>query len=478
MDKVKLYAQERLDLDDARALQTLVYDYVQEAIGGLLGHIRGALSVPSITQTENGGAPYIELSAFQFVTSRPVFASSRAVTTPSAGTAYHQHKSIVVSYDPNEETSTQISIDTARAYYQDYVGAYLWARPLYRDSDTATRVQWSVAQASEVQFSDETREAQRVEFVVQTSEPAYATGEAKWAAIAELIAWSDGDNPDSLASWQFLSAFEHEDTRAWATATLGSGDLERNDQTLDNLVTTLAAYPMNQQNQSFRGFGLADQVAFLRFKVAQMQGHGAFDPSNTTSAVNWYAQSQLSLHGAYANLQTLNNQRTTGHVCIASGFIRASLIQGQEVSYVFNANQANKINAVRPSPTRSNRVCIELDAALLLQNWRVLHVSVSQLYNPKDNGDGTFDYNRVNFQVDTSIGSELNDDTYYRLDDYSTTGGRGINLELLALEQSNEEAVDLTYNATNHADLIGTETGNTQLVDFTIAVFAVHDDQF
>jgi hypothetical protein len=59
MDKVKLYAQERLDLDDARDLQALIYDYIQEAFGGLFGHIRGALSRPSITQTENGGAPYI-----------------------------------------------------------------------------------------------------------------------------------------------------------------------------------------------------------------------------------------------------------------------------------------------------------------------------------------------------------------------------------------------------------------------------------
>lgn len=478
MDKVKLYAQERLDLDDARALQTLVYDYVQEAIGGLFGHIRGALSIPSITQTENGGAPYVELSAFQFVTSRPVDASSRAVTTPSAGTAYHQHKSIVVSYDPAEETSTQISIDTARAYYQDYVGAYLWARPVYRDSDTATRVQWSVAQASEVQFSDETREAQRVEFVVQTNEPTYATGEAKWAAIAEITAWSNGDNTDSLASWQFLSAFEHEDTRKWASTTLGSGDLTRGDQTLDNLVTTLVAYPMTQQNQSFRGFGVADQLAFLRYKVAQMQGHGAFDPTNTTTAVDWYAQAQLSLNGAYADLQTINTQRTTNHVCIASGLIRASVVQGQEISYIINANQVNKISAVRPSPTRSNRVCIELDSTLLSQSWRVLHVSVTQQYNPVVHNSSTYDFNRVHFQVDTSIGTNLSNSANYQLDDYSTTSGRGINLEILALEQSSEEAVDLTYNSTNHADVVNTESGNAQLIDFTIAVFAVHDDQF
>ena len=41
MDKVKLHPQERLDLDDARALQSLVYDYVQEALGGLFDMCAG-----------------------------------------------------------------------------------------------------------------------------------------------------------------------------------------------------------------------------------------------------------------------------------------------------------------------------------------------------------------------------------------------------------------------------------------------------
>ncbi len=44
MDKIKVYPQERLDIVDVDALQTLVYTYVQEAMGSLIGPARGCRS--------------------------------------------------------------------------------------------------------------------------------------------------------------------------------------------------------------------------------------------------------------------------------------------------------------------------------------------------------------------------------------------------------------------------------------------------
>ena len=76
MDRVKLYPQERLDLDDVRALQELVYDYDQEALGALLGPVRGVLSVPRVTVTENSGAPYMTLTPFSFITAKAVNSSA------------------------------------------------------------------------------------------------------------------------------------------------------------------------------------------------------------------------------------------------------------------------------------------------------------------------------------------------------------------------------------------------------------------
>ena len=42
-DKVRFEALERLDLVDANALQSLVYNHVSEAFGALMGYAAGAL---------------------------------------------------------------------------------------------------------------------------------------------------------------------------------------------------------------------------------------------------------------------------------------------------------------------------------------------------------------------------------------------------------------------------------------------------
>ena len=225
--------------------------------------MRGALSCPVITQTENNGAPYISLTPFQFVTSTPVESSSQSVSTPSAGVSLNQYRTVVVTYNPTEENSTQISIDTARAYYQDYVGAHLWARPVYLDTDTATRMKWDVAQGAEVAFSDETRSSQRVEFVVANNEPSYTTSEAKWAPIAKISAWSDDDNTDSIATWQLISAYEHETSRNFMGTLSASTTLARDKVSLDGIMRAIPQlYPVEPlSGRSYRGFGLADQVA-------------------------------------------------------------------------------------------------------------------------------------------------------------------------------------------------------------------------
>jgi hypothetical protein len=486
MDKVKLYAQERLDLDDARDLQALIYDYIQEAFGGLFGHIRGALSRPSITQTENGGAPYIEIAPFQFVTTTPIAESAHGVTSPSAGIAYRQMKTIVVTYEPTEETSTQISIDTARAYYQDYVGAYLWARPVQIDTDTASRIQWSVAQGDEVVFSDETRSSQRVEFAVQTSEPVSAANEAAWAPIAYITSWSDADNTNSVAYWQAVSAFEHDAARTWMNDIVsGAGaSLTRAQMSLDDPMTLLGSYTMGSSSSPFTGgrshrvLGVADQLAILRYKVAQMQGFGEDDPTGTPTSREWYDQPLSSLNGLKTRVDTIFNQRTTKHVCIATALVQMSQGSGEPI---FSLIYGEGFSAARTSTLRGNRVCIEYDATVTGEDWLVQHVDCTQLtFGVVDNGDGTFDYNRVTFMVDpSSTWSDLTSDANnYRLDDYATTSGRGVNIELLAQEQTSEEAISHTYGGGTHADTINTEptVGNHQ-IRFSIAVYARHGDQ-
>ena len=167
MDKVKLHPQQRLDLDDARALQTLVYDYVAEAVGGLVGHISGCLSHPTTIASgpNTSNVTYIELSAFSFVT------TNNHGTAQASGIAsvYRQARTIVVNYDPSDSgQTTQINFETARGQHALYdgtrTGGKLWARPVYVDTDAVSRIKWEIASSQEAVFSPNTRESQRVRF--------------------------------------------------------------------------------------------------------------------------------------------------------------------------------------------------------------------------------------------------------------------------------------------------------------------------
>lgn len=473
MDSVKLYAQERLDLDDTRAIQSLVYDYVQEALGGILGHMRGVLSIPTITQTENNGAPYITLTPFQFVTSTPVESSAQSISIPSVGVSLNQYKATVVTYNPSEENSIQISIDTVRTYYQDNIDARLWARPIYVDTDTATRMKWDVAQGAEVAFSDETRSSQRVEFVVQKQEPSYATGEAKWAPIARITAWSDADNTDSLATWQIISAYDHDTNRHFMGSLSGTGTtLTRDQASNEGIVRAIPyIYPV-ESGRSYRGFGLADQVAMLRYKVAQMQGYGINDPTATPTTRDWYNAPLISLNG----IHTAHSVRTSQIVPIASVQIKAQYVDtsGDYEYLITDGTYRVGVQAVRASTVRDNRVSIEFTSALLAEDWYVRHVSCTQLLH-REGSNNQFDYNRVNFQVERWA-SKLTDTAQYQLDDYSTTSGRGITVELLPLYSATEEAISDQHNHVNY--IVTESTNNNQIVYFSVVVFASHEDQY
>jgi len=86
-----------------------------------------------------------------------------------------------------------------------------------------------------------------------------------------------------------------------------------------------------------------------------------------------------------------------------------------------------------------------------------------------------WDYNRVNFQV-AQVASKLNNTAEYRLDDYATTSGRGITVELLPLYTTNEEAIDDQHDNHNHVNFMGSEGAqHNGFVKFSVAVFAIHE---
>jgi len=483
MDRVKLYPQERLDLDDVRALQALGYDYSQEELGAVLGPARGVLSVPRVTVTENSGAPYMTLSPFAFVTSTPV--ADRGASVSGGVTEYAQHKSVVANYDGAEQSSAQVSLDVARAYYQDSAGSwYLWARPALVDTNTATRRKWDVGSGAETSFSDETRESQRVAFAIQGSEPTYAAGEARWAPLALLVSWSNEDNPGSVPTWRWSSAWDDDAFVTWANTFKGVSGTTSTNISLRRLTENAGTEPLSGLTR-LESLGLRAQLAYLRYVLANIQGPG----------VNWdQVPPTASLAQANTRLNALEAQQLSLVQCLAS--CRVGVTVSNATLQTFAATRlpgSYGISTSSPavfanvaSGLQTNRVNIVLDNAILSQEWAITHVSVTQIVQKKSLTEpGHSDYNRVTLHVDPRAYSDDSSDTSTMRTDEDSATRRGLVVEFLpqlvpavshgGVSDSEHEihAPDGSAAATRTLNDITPSSSATYDLMFSVAVFGV-----
>lgn len=490
MDKVKLYAQERLDLDDTRALQTLVYDYISEAFGGLMGNAHGVLSVPVVTTFENNGAPTLYLRPFTFVTSAPMETGTTGAplgTGVSGGTAYMQFKSIVVNYDDSEQVSTGIDIDALRAGFDNIVTQlgpqYIWARPIMVDTDTATRRKWDVTSGAEVTFSDETRERQHVAFSIQNGEPAYSAGEARWAKIAQITGFTDGDNPGSVPTITWFSVFDDSlinQLLAVDDATVSMGAL----------LALSSSFPFDTNNKSYRTFALPLLLTALREQIAQIKGYAASIPWTFATP------STHTLVGLNDRLVPLEAELAGATKCIASCRIGLLRSAGTAPEQIFTAEYVGSsvgveravgvVTIIAPVPGQQNRAHIRIKDSVLSQGWAVTHVSVTQDSVYLADGNNR-DYNRLTFLVDpSSYSADSADTNTMRLYD-NTAANRGIIVEFLphlvdTAQAHSEDAIHPptgsdTPAATEVFDPLneGADSSTVPPYDiiFSVAVFAV-----
>lgn len=484
MDRVKLYPQERLDLDDVRALQELVYDYDQEALGALLGPVRGVLSVPRVTVTENSGAPYMTLTPFSFITAKAVNSSAVGLASEFA-----QYKGIVANYLGSEESSALISLDNARAYYQDSAGSwYLWARPVQADTDTGTRRKWDVASGAEVTFSDETRSSQRVAFALQASEPSYVSAtEARWAPIALLTGWSNEDNTGSVPTWRWLSAWDSDTLTTWFN-TLQGAALTASQVSTRRLTAQSGTEPLSSISQRTTSMGLLTQLAYMRYITARMRGTGDWDSSSFP----------LTLATAQTRITALEAAQTSPLQCIASCRVGITVLQELDAGSAaelyspptllggsFGLTDIVTPLYISPAPAHQNRVNIRLDTAVLSQRWTITSVQVQQVFNGAMT-TSHWNLNRCTFLVPpASYGADSSDSADMRLGDNSAVY-RGV--QVYFLPQVADSAHGHSEHAIHFPDGITTDStailqqisdGTTIPYDlvFSVAVFAVPFDQ-
>lgn len=490
MDKVKLYAQERLDLDDTRALQSLTEDYLQESFGALLGFGGGVLSVPVVTTEENSGSPYITFSPFTFATTTPNTDRGAAV---SGGTQYTQSKARIVNYDPAEESAPEIDISVLRAGWDVIVATfgaqYVWARPILVDTDTGTRRKWDVTSGTETTFSAETRTSQRVEFAIQNAEPAYDDGESRWAKVARITGWTDGTNAGSEPKFIWYSVFESPDIYAFLNnAELGSLDPTDAQMSLAGLMGSFNDFPFSEAT-SLRAFGVIAHLAAVRRQLARVLSKGTNDPAGVLPYL-WSGAPAVSLAGAHSRLTTLESRMTGGVQCIASAQIIVNVDTTALNSFVasytgpsYGVDRSHSI--IHVVGQQQNRANIALKSDLLAEGWAVTHVDVTQIelkYALDPTEPDHYDYNRVSFVVDPSAYTEDTTDGATMILD-NGAGKRGVVVEFLpwimddGLHAHDEDSFHAPDGvATDSTKVLDRWASVTVHLRFSVAVYAVASD--
>lgn len=286
MDKVKLYPQERLDLGDAGALQQLVYDYVQDALGSLIGPARGCLSQPSVTFI-NGTPDKISLSDFSFIASKPIGESIYNNRVKRNNFSSHIVKFDSLLTDHGNYPIPLTGVDNTM---------FLWARPLMVNTDLANRRKWDVTQGAEVTFSDNTRERMRVEFAFGATNPTVNGDDFEYSPLAKVASITG-----SSILLTFISAFDSEDMQA---VTGESGTFY--DSANTNATAFSGMLPTYRLSDYDVNVGLLSVIHALGRMTRQMHAKGENDPAGTSTPAAWYnTQPKISLNGAYKAIDTL-----------------------------------------------------------------------------------------------------------------------------------------------------------------------------
>jgi len=155
-ERVRLVSQERLDIPDTNALQALVYDYVSQALGGILGPGSGLIVPPRFIYNSTTGV-FTFSSGFQawdaWESNYPSF--------PGYASSGRRYRGGLVEMDTAVSgQSTTIDLSGATSTF----GLVIWGKRVEFDGDLDTRRKWDTTTQDEVAFSTETRTKHRVAF--------------------------------------------------------------------------------------------------------------------------------------------------------------------------------------------------------------------------------------------------------------------------------------------------------------------------
>lgn len=169
MDKVRFTPLERAEQEDLEALSDLPYEYVERAIGSLLGvgdlsSSKGGLLVgPSLSYNSAVGLLTVSSCTFIYI------AEGEAAVDANNHPLIPQTRVIRYNSSATDHLNAPVDISAARTPGTTYT---LYARPIEIQSDSATRRRWDLVSQQELSYSPLTRLRERVEFSASVTPPA------------------------------------------------------------------------------------------------------------------------------------------------------------------------------------------------------------------------------------------------------------------------------------------------------------------
>jgi hypothetical protein len=195
MDRVRLYDDERLDIPDTLALQTLVYEYVGRMLGAFLGrpphestHAFGGW-LTCKTSEDNGPQPFtysdgsVSVSEGQFYSA--VFLNQ----------GVHGE---ILRYQPSATQQDTIALDIS-SFVANKTSFYIWAYPEEKDANPDNRKFWDATNGVETTGNVVTRTVQAMGFATSTSNtpPAASAGVYPFK-IGKVISYNEADGSPNI----------------------------------------------------------------------------------------------------------------------------------------------------------------------------------------------------------------------------------------------------------------------------------------
>lgn len=223
--RVRFIDDERLDIPDAQAMQSLGLDYANELAAAIFGGDQASGATAPVA----GSLCDINLDSTTptaTVVQGPTGAGKRAMFVHTYEVEAGLMETEILVYDPTL-TGQQTTVELPLTYASTSFPA-LWVARIAIDDDTDTRRKWDTGTSTEVLTSLATRERYRLQFVFRESVSSPPSAEAGWFPIGVVTNYSNvltGSNATFSVMHPFDAGVSPENTgyAAWGTGLPTSG---------------------------------------------------------------------------------------------------------------------------------------------------------------------------------------------------------------------------------------------------------------